>query len=217
MKPITALFTSITLASVFCLSPVVAEQTNQLLNVQQRWAEVNYKLDGDEQLKAFEELSEQAKNWVKQQPGNAEAHIWLGIIKSTQAGAEGGLSALGLAKEAKKSLQKALQIDPNALHGSAYASLGTLYYKVPGWPFGFGDDDKAGELLLQALEINPNGIDPNYFYADYLYEQGQYQQARRYGQLALDAAVREQRPVADAQRRKEVQALLKKVNHELKE
>lgn len=216
MKPITVLFTSMALAVTLYLSPVAAEEVSQLLSVQQRWAEVNYKIAGDEQLKAFEELSAQAAKWVEQEPDNAEAHIWLGIIKSTQAGAEGGLSALGLAKDARKSLQRALQLDPQALQGSAYASLGTLYYKVPGWPFGFGDDDKASELLQRALEINPDGIDPNYFYADYLYEQGKYSDARKYAEHALSAEVREQRPLADAERRKEVQALLKKIHHELK-
>lgn len=217
MKPFTLLFTSMTLALSLYLSPAAAEDINHLLSVQQRWAEVNYKLQGDEQLKAFEELSAQAEKWVEQEPNNAEAHIWLGIIKSTRAGAEGGLSALGLAKDARKSFERALEIDPKALQGSAYASLGTLYYKVPGWPFGFGDDDKASELLQRALEINPDGIDPNYFYADYLYEQDKYSEAKKYAEHALAADVREQRPLADAERRKEVQALLKKINHELKE
>ena len=35
--------------------------------------------------------------------------------------------------------------------GSAYTSLGTLYFKVPGWPVGFGDEEKAEELLRKAL------------------------------------------------------------------
>ncbi|MDV6316424.1 hypothetical protein [Idiomarina sp. HP20-50] len=216
MKPMTVILTSMTLALMVYLSPVAAEEASQLLTVQQRWAEVNYTLEGDEQLNAFEELSKQAENWVKQEPENAEAHIWLGIIKSTQAGAEGGLSALGLAKEARKHLERALQLEPDALGGSAYASLGTLYYKVPGWPFGFGDDDKASELLQQALKINPDGIDPNYFYADYLFEQEQYQKAKAHAQRALNAEVRAQRPLADAERRKEVHALLDKINRELK-
>jgi hypothetical protein len=57
-----------------------------------------------------------------------------------------------------------MAIDPRALQGSAYTSLGSLYYQVPGWPIGFGDDKRAEAMLLKALEINPDGIDPNYFY-----------------------------------------------------
>ena len=85
----------------------------------------------------------------------AEALIWEGIIESSYAGAKGGLGALSLCKEARGNLEAALKLDPKALDGSAYTSLGTLYYKVPGFPVGFGDDDKAGKLLQKALEAEP--------------------------------------------------------------
>ncbi len=39
-------------------------------------------------------------------------------------------------KEARASLEAALKIAPEALDGSAYTSLGSLYYQVPGWPLG---------------------------------------------------------------------------------
>jgi Tfp pilus assembly protein PilF len=78
------------------------------------------------------------------------------------------LGALSLVKQARTNLEKAIEIEPNALQGSAWTSLGALYYQVPGWPIGFGDKDKADEMLKKALAINPDGIDPNYFYGDYL-------------------------------------------------
>ena len=186
----------------------------RLHDLQQRWATVNYELKDDAQEKAFEQLVADAQQWVTQEPSSAPAHIWLGIIKSTYAGAKGGLRALSLAKESRKSLQKALDLEPTALDGSAYASLGTLYYKVPGWPFGFGDEDKAQELLEQALTINPDGIDPNYFYADYWFEQGDYIKAEHYANKALAAAPRPDRPLADEFRREEIKQLLARINGE---
>ncbi|MBT41940.1 MAG: hypothetical protein CMF12_05400 [Idiomarina sp.] len=186
----------------------------RLHDLQQRWATVNYELKDDAQEKAFEQLVADAQQWVTQEPSSAPAHIWLGIIKSTYAGAKGGLGALSLAKESRKSLQKALDLEPTALDGSAYASLGTLYYKVPGWPFGFGDEDKAQELLEQALTINPDGIDPNYFYADYWFEQGDYIKAEHYANKALAAAPRPDRPLADEFRREEIKQLLARINGE---
>mgnify|MGYP006398079571 FL=1 len=186
----------------------------RLHDLQQRWATVNYELKDDAQEKAFEQLVADAQQWVTQEPNSAPAHIWLGIIKSTYAGVKGGLGALSLAKESRKSLQKALDLEPTALDGSAYASLGTLYYKVPGWPFGFGDEDKAQELLEQALTINPDGIDPNYFYADYWFEQGDYIKAENYANKALAAAPRPERPLADEFRREEIKQLLVRIKGE---
>jgi tetratricopeptide (TPR) repeat protein len=188
-----------------------AADSERLLHIQKRWAEVNYTLQDDEQEKAFDMLVAEANAWIEKEPDNADAYVWRGIIQSTYAGAKGGLGALGLAKKARKSLEHALELDPDALDGSAYGSLGTLYYKVPGWPLGFGDDKKAGELLLKALAINPDGIDPNYFYADYLYEQGDYQGAKIAAERALQAPPRPERPLADEKRRQEIQALMEKI------
>jgi len=141
--------------------------------------------------------------------------IWEAIIESSYAGAKGGLGALGLCKEARGNLEAALKLNPNALDGSAYTSLGTLYYKVPGFPVGFGDHDKARKLLKKALEINPNGIDPNYFYAEFLYEEGEYAQALQYLDKAAKAAPRPGRELADKGRRAEIATLTSQVKKEL--
>ncbi len=184
----------------------------ELLSIQQAWARVNYEMPaGDERAKAFEALEQRAENFTHQNPARPEALIWEGIIESSYAGARGGLGALSLCKEARGNLEAALKLDPNALDGSAYTSLGALYYKVPGFPVGFGDDEKAGKLLQQALKLNPNGIDPNYFYAEYLFEQGRYPEALQYLDKAGKAAPRPGREVADKGRRGEIAALAAKV------
>ncbi len=146
---------------------------------------------------------------------SAELLIWQGIILSTYAGAKGGLGALDLVKQAKASLEEAIKLDPKALDGSAYTSLGALYYQVPGWPVGFGDEEQAEVLLKKALAMNPDGIDPNYFYGDFLYREGRYTQAQAVLEKALAAPDRPGREVADNGRRAEVQALLKEVRSEL--
>ena len=114
-------------------------------------------------------------------------------------------------KEAKAKLEIAIKQDPKALEGSAYTSLGSLYYQVPGWPVGFGDDDKAEQLLKQALTINPTGIDPNFFYGDFLLEQGDKAQAKIYLDKALAAPARPGREVADEGRKTEIRERLAKL------
>jgi tetratricopeptide (TPR) repeat protein len=189
---------------------------SELLAIQQAWAVVNYETPaGDPRKDAFDALEKRAEAFTKQHPDRAEALIWEGIIESSYAGAKGGFGALGLAKEARGNLEAALKIDPDALHGSAYTSLGTLYYRVPGFPIGFGDHDKARELLKQALKINPDGIDTNYFYADFLYTEGEYSAALPYLEKAAKAPARPGREVADRGRRAEIAALTAKVKQKL--
>ncbi|MDN5514926.1 MAG: tetratricopeptide repeat protein [Pseudomonas sp.] len=187
----------------------------QLQQLQARWAEINYQTPEKQREEAFAKLVTQADAALANEPKAAELLIWRGIILSTQAGAKGGLGALGLVKQAKASLEQAMAIDPQALAGSAYTSLGSLYYQVPGWPIGFGDDEQAEKMLTQALAINPDGLDPNYFYGDFLQRQKRYEQARAALEKALAAKDRPGRELADKGRRAEATALLQQVESKL--
>jgi tetratricopeptide (TPR) repeat protein len=176
--------------------------------LQSEWAEIKYRRPAAEQEKAFAALTRTADAVRGKYAGRAEPQIWYGIIAASYAGARGGLGALSLAKDAKKALEQALELDAKALDGSAYTSLGSLYYQVPGWPIGFGNDDKARELLEKAIALNPEGIDSNYFLGDFLYRQGDTVGARRALQKALRAPARPERALADEGRRKEIESLL---------
>jgi tetratricopeptide (TPR) repeat protein len=197
--------------AITTLQPVMADVATDVQHLQQRWAEVNYQLEGKTRLSAFEQLVNEAEAMQDTDKGSAEILIWSGIIKSTYAGAKGGLGALSLAKAARADLEAAMAIDADAMDGSAYNSLGALYYGVPGWPVGFGDDDKAEELLLKALSLNPDGIDPNYFYGDFLIGEKRYAEARSHLEKALQAPARPGRAIADAGRRMEIQEKLAEI------
>jgi tetratricopeptide (TPR) repeat protein len=210
---IKSLFAALTL---LLSSSVLADVLADIKPLQDRWAEVNYALPEDDREKAFAELVAVADKVVSSNPDKAEALIWRGIIKSSYANAKGGLGALSVAEGSKADLEQAIALDPTALQGSAYTSLGVLYAKVPGWPIGFGDNKKAKELLLKALEQNPQGIDPNYFYADYLAGKRDWAQALRYLETAKAAQPRPGRESADAGRQLEIANLMAKVQKKLK-
>ncbi len=185
-----------------------------LLKLQQQWAKANYQLGDEQTEQAFADLTRAAMELEKKYPGKAEPLVWHAIILSTDAGKHGGLSALSKVKEARDLLLEAEKIDPNVLDGSIYTSLGSLYFKVPGWPLAFGDDEQAEKYLQKALAINPDGMDSNYFYADFLIEKGRYDEARKYLNKALRAPRRPRRPLADAGRLAEVKKKIAQLDNQ---
>lgn len=206
MKRLWAVF------SIFLMSGAFAAPVDDAVGQLQRdWEVIRYQTPAAERERHFESLAARAHKVSESFSGRSEPLIWEGIIVSSWAGEKGGLGALKLVKQAKALYEQAIALNGDALEGSAYNSLGVLYYKVPGWPLGFGDKDKAKTLLQKALSINPQGIDPNFFYAEYLIETRQEQEAITYLERALQAPARPGRQIADSGRREEVRALLAKL------
>ena len=192
--------------------PVLAK----LHEIQRDWAHIKYEIpDSDAQLDAIHNLEEKAAALTADNPQRPEPKIWQGIILSTDAGIVRGISALGKVKQAKQLLEEAIQENDKALDGSAYTSLGTLYYQVPGWPLAFGSNAKAGAMFKKALALNPQGIDPNYFYGDYLLHLGRYADAKKAFETALKAPARPDRALADKGRRDEIRTALAKISKKL--
>jgi tetratricopeptide (TPR) repeat protein len=188
-----------------------------IVQLQHDWATANYNTPKSSQELAFKNLTDRAAEIVNKSPQRAEALIWHAIVLSGYAKAVGGITAgitaLKAVDKSKDMLLESINLDPQALHGSAYVSLGSLYYKVPPWPISFGNKDKAKEYLEKGLSVNPNGIDANYFYADFCLETGNYDKAVKFFEKALNAPPRAGREDADEGRRKEAKeglALAKK-------
>ncbi|HTN15906.1 MAG TPA: tetratricopeptide repeat protein [Sphingomonadaceae bacterium] len=188
-----------------------AGMTEDVKAVNDGWAHISYEVRGSStQTKALDKLAKDAETLVARYPGKAEPLLWQGIVTSEQANRANIFHKLGLARKAHDILAKAYAIDPKAARGGAAMSLGVLYYKVPGSPIGFGDKERARKLLREALALDPNGLDANYFYGDFLLDQGDTAGAKSYLQKALKAPHDPARPAWDAGRRREVQALLAK-------
>ena len=204
------------LAAVLVTGAALAAPVDDAVaDLQRDWETIRYRTPSAQHAERFEALAGKAHKVVEAYPNRAEPLIWNGIIVSTLAGARGGLGALSLAKDAKAMYEQALKLNADALDGSAYNSLAVLYYKVPGWPVGFGDKARAKELLDRAVAINPKGIDPNYFYGEFLVETGKPAEAIGYLERSLAAPARPGREIADAGRREEAKALLDKVRSQV--
>lgn len=210
-KPIRILLAALSLALVG--QALATDLPNEFKPIPEAWAAIKYQTPTERQADDYARLLQQTSILRAAYPDRAEVLIWDGIVRASLAGAQGGLGALSLVKEARREFERAAEIDPQALQGSAYGSLGNLYYKVPGWPIGFGNKDKARQYLQKALAINPDGIDTNFFYGEFLLEQGETQAAVAALEKALAAPQRPDRPLADAGRREEIRQLLAKVQN----
>ncbi len=185
--------------------------------INDQWAHIRYQVaDRNEQYRQLDVLAGQAAQVSARYPGHAEPLLWQGIVVSEEAARASVLRQLGFARSARDILEKAQSIDPNVADGGVKMSLGVLYYRVPGFPIGFGNTAKARALLEAALKQDPNGLDNNFFYADFLNDEGHPAQAKQYVLRGLQAPLNSAGPVWDAGRRAEMRALLGKINAKLK-
>lgn len=201
-------FVALLILSNQCVADTLS---NTLQSIESEWAAIYYKTPKAKQSNAYQKLLNKAALLEKQHPNAAEPIFWEAVIKATYADNQSAISALSLVNEAKDLLQKAIAINPNTMDGSAYVTLGTLYYMVPKWPIAFGDEGKAKYLLETALKINPRGIDSNYYYGDFLVSVDRPDEAKKYFENAINAPSRPEQVFADSQLKAEAQKALNKI------
>ncbi len=183
-----------------------------IIRIAETWAHIKYEVkDRNEQHTEITTLDKDASALRLRYPNRAEPLVWYGIINSEEAAMSSGFTALGFAKSSRDLFEKAGAIDPNVLDGAVPLSLGTLYYRVPGFPIAFGNDARARQYFEQAVAIAANGLDVGYFYGDFLIEQHEYDKARRILQKGLQAPVTADRPIWDTGRRREIRELLAQI------
>jgi len=174
---------------LFAQSAVSGSMDERVFEIEGSWADTREIEATPERKNIFLQLVNDITDVVVEFPSQAEPLILKSAILLTMAEDASSFVALGLVNEAKDLLQKAIGINPEASKGSALVTLGVLYYKVPSWPIAFGDNDEAETYLLKALEVDPEGIGSNYYYGEFLLEQGKKEQAVSFLNKALGAEV----------------------------
>jgi hypothetical protein len=151
-------------ALVVCLARTAqaAGVEDSVAEVQRDWEVIRYQVPAAEREKKFEALATKAHQVSEAFPGRSEPLIWEGIVVSSVAGEKGGLGALGLVKQAKALYEAAIQLDGAALEGSAYNSLGVLYYKVPAGPSASATRRRPASCCRRRCRSTPAASTPTF-------------------------------------------------------
>ncbi len=191
---------------------------SQMGSLAKTWAHVNYEIrDPHAEAAEARALASRASALAAQYPERAQPLAWQALAILSEADALHDLKSLELVRSARHLLERAARMDPDAIGpGSIYANLGSLYAQVPGFPLSFGDPRKARVYFEKALAADPDGLDANYFYADYLYRQEDAPGAIRALERALAAPPRPGCELADRGRKWEASQLLAKIRRKQK-
>jgi len=125
---------------LFISLPAFCSSLNKSLQkIESTWAFSYYQQDADQQKASYSKLLKQAKELSDKYPKAEEPKIWQAVLLSTNAAYETPFTALSSLNKAKELLEEAIIKQPRALQGTAFVTLGTLYYMTPSWPVAFGD------------------------------------------------------------------------------
>lgn len=191
-------------------SPVQAQDATEAeaRALQAEWAAIFYAAPRQEHAPKYKALLARVRTLKNQHPRRAEPLIVEAIILCTYSAAALGLDTLDMLEQARTLLEQAIALDPPALDAAAYVTLGNLYRRLPGWPILYGDQQLARQYFATAVKLYPDAIDTNYFMGDYLLDQGELAEAKRYLEKASQAPIRPSLRISDEQIREEtLQAL----------
>jgi tetratricopeptide (TPR) repeat protein len=188
-----------------CAEPALDQSVRALSD---EWSEIFYHAPENRQAGKFKSLLKRLKALAGQHPKRAEPIILQAITLCTLAAAEWGFSSLTRLEEARALLVQSIDYDPKAMEASAFITLGNLYYRLPGWPISYGDDDQARQYLEAAVMLYPNGLDSNYFLGDYWLGEGEYDKALPYLEKAERAPMRSHQYLSDLKIKEEVKRAL---------
>lgn len=173
------------------------------------WSEIFFRLPVDEQGDKLRAIQSRAKALVAQYPDTAEPLVMEALVLCSLAAVDGGLGALSQVAQARDLVIRSITLDPFAMEGSAYIILGNLYYRLPGWPISFGDDNLARANLETSIRLFPAALDGNFYYGDFLLEQGEFSKALIYLEKADKAPIRTESNLSDLKLKDELRQSLK--------
>ena len=196
---------------VFLLLPYLsfANEFDRIVQaIEAKWAKIYFSVEIRDKENAYTRLLNKTAEFAKQTHDSPELMFWQATIIASRAEHQNPIEALAAIHKAQDLLIKTINIKPDTLDGSALITLGSLYYQAPGWPIAFGDDNKAEQYLKKGLQINPQGIESNFYYGQYLLNKDQPDKAIEYFKTALNGPIRKEQEFADSSLKEKIKKIM---------
>jgi len=182
--------------------------------VGETWAYLKYEQgDAPARLAQVRALGQEATALSQAFPTTATFLYWRAQVLCLEAELMYSIESLDRMREARDLLDKAAELDPKS--SLIKSLLGSFYYEVPGWPLSYGSGKKAERYLREALALDPDGMDANFFMGDFLLSAGHAAEAMPYLEKAATASDRLPPSRVVAGRRGEIVEAIAKVRKRL--
>jgi len=186
-----------------------AQMASDVDRIAAQWAELKYQAEKDpNRLDRTLALERETAALLAATPGSADLMYWRSNVLCFAAELVRSSKSLAMVREGRDLLLAAAQLQPQS--SSIKASLGSIYYEVPGWPISFGNNAKAEQYLKEAVALDPDGMDSNFFMGDFLLQRGKGRDAIAHLEKAAAAAQRLPSSVLVDGRRHEIEEALEK-------
>ena len=178
----------------------VSAREDGLVAIAQEWDQAQYATASDHSaMIALRRLGAHVDALAVGHSGDVNLLAWRAIALAAEADVTDGPQALFVAGRARRLLEAAVAQHPDReIRGMLEATLGALYFEVPGFPLGFGDRVAAEAHFRASLAADPANPESLFYYGDFLLAQHRDREAVASFRQALSALPRLGRAVGDA-------------------
>jgi len=140
-------------------------------------------------------------------PDDGWGLYWKSMALLMKADVDGGISSLGMVKDALKGFETVQKSEPAYDDAGAYRSHAKVLIEIPSWTF-MSDSEAAVRMLEKAVEIAPGSILNRLYLAQAYVEEDRRDDARAELEYLLKSPGNTRRPIEDAEIREEARSLL---------
>lgn len=158
-------------------------------------------LPKDQQQQVYDKGRTLGKKMMKRFPDSVPIKFWYGANIGRWAEVHGFIEAAtsGIAKKLRRVCEDIIEIDPRYEGGRGYRILAQVHFHAPHIPLvmSWPSDDKALELIEQAMDIAPEHPTNRMLYAQIMVEFDRNNEAKQHLQYILDMEPRNTHIVED--------------------